>query len=225
MFMYCTVQELKDYLMDTSSEYDARYRSAIQMVSGIVNTVTGAAFLPCIDEREYFPDGECSQFAVDDIHRLLSVTADGTSVTATYRKRLITLSDNPKPEYVLVNAIFGDFSTKLSESTVAGDGISEFSVTPHQFPPDTFFIVEDEIFYYDGTNYWRGVNNSVTVAHPIGSSVLICEPPPSVKLLAMNMAIRLLSVPQSRMSQNFSPSGILTPDIMSSLRLLRKEFT
>lgn len=228
IYQYCTIQEIKDYLMESGSEYDARYRMAVRQVSGAVNRI-------CYP-RVFAPVAKTLIIETNGL-RMGKVLDCQIAVSATDEKRValtdLTILDSrtavleySNPDYLYLTGIFGDFYAESVGTVIADNGATlTLSIAP---VAESYLIVGGEIVFVDSVSgsvatIRRGVNGSAQ-ATQTGATVKRCFVNAGISMLAMNAAIRMLTVPQNRMNLNLESNGILTPSMISAIAEYRPEF-
>lgn len=219
--LYCTVSDIKEYLMDSGTEHDTRYRSAIEHVSGVIDS--------CVSPRRFLPHWrtvsvDCGNTTVVRVlDSLLTPTAareDGTQVSPT-RRDSRTLTFLNKEGDITITGIFG-YCVLLQRglSVVDSRGNVSFDFDPTE---DTYYVAGKDIILYTYNNFAQ-LQNGATVAAQDGDIVYEAVLDYGIRSLAVQAAIRMLQVPNSQMSRNLSPNQTFTSDWFRFLAEYRPDF-
>ncbi len=229
MYRYTTVQSLKDYALDGSSEYDTRYRTAIEQVSGIVNGLCGCAFQPKLSTFGVWVGG-CDTVKIPSLFRIISIVdTEANEAITDYRMtgRVLTFT-NTRPAEVEITALVGRF-TATGIGTVVDDNSTQIE-TAATLQIDDCLIIGDEVMFVS-SNPSSGVYgveravNGTAQADQTGRAIHRVAIPDGLGFLVLNMAIRLLTTPVNRQNQNLENTGIVTSQIAASVAQYREEFT
>lgn len=227
IYQYCTIQEIKDYLMESGSEYDSRYRLAIRQISGAINRIVHPRFFAPFYGSQSLEIEGLGIGKILDCLSLVSVVDENSTALTDYSLdgRLIRFAES-KPLRVTATGIFGHCDIEAA-GTVTADNGSTLTLTAAPVA-ESYLVIGSEIVFVDSVSgsvatVQRAVNGS-TQATQTGKTVNRVYMNAGVSMLAMNAAIRMLTVPQNRMNLNLESNGILTPSMISAIAEYRPEF-